>query len=542
VKAARGLADLGRMFVGPACLYAAAFLILTLPAVLHFRTDFFCDAGDGLQNVWNLWWVRKAIVDLHQLPWHTTWLHFPHGTTLIGHTLNPINGLLALPLGFVLPLVVVHNLVVTLAFVSTGLATFWLCRRLGRAYWPSLAAGALFTFSEYHFAHAEGHMQLVTLQFVPLFLLAWVWLLDAPGLWRAAVCALALFAVLLGDHYYFAYSIGAALILLAWDLVDRVPLRRARIVAGLQALSLAALLSAPLLVGLAVTQAEEGFDGAHDARRFSMDVVALFVPGGHWAFRSLTEPVWSRIGDPNELAVHAGLPLLALAGLGAWKARRAEGRTAAWLTVAVLFFVFALGPALHFGGRILDVPMPYAWAEKALPILRLSGVPVRMMAMVGLALAVLAARGLEELSALSKPRRWALAGLLFVWSAVDLWPAPLPLTAAEPPAWVWALRAMPPGPVLYDDEAPYGLGLYYQTLYDKPRAGGFIARTPRSVMEQTDAIMAMVRVSHYAGLRRNFGFAYVVRRAPIDRPALRPLFEGDGVWIYGIELPGEGKP
>jgi hypothetical protein len=479
------------------------------------------------------------VVDLRQLPWHTTWLHFPHGTSLLGHTLNPINGFLAVPSGSVLPLVVVHNLVVTLAFVTTGLATFGVCRRLGRAYWPSVAAGAFFTFSEYHFAHAEGHLQLVTLQFVPLFLWSWVGLLDAPGFRRAAACAVALLAVLLGDHYYFAYSIGAALILLAWDLAADRGLRRARILAALEALSLAALVCAPLLLGLAAIHFGDGFEGAHDSRRFSMDVVSLFVPGAHWAFRSLTEPVWSRIGDQNELAVHAGLPLLALAGLGAWKTGRGQGRTRAWLTVAGAFFVLALGPALHFGGRILDVAMPYAWAEKALPILRLSGVPVRMMAMVGLALSVLAAGGLEMLAGLPKRRRWGLAVTLFAWSAVDVWPAPLPLTPAEPPGWVWALRALPPGPVLYDDEAPYGLGLYYQTIYDKPRAGGFIARTPRSVLQQTDALMAMVRASHYAGLRRNFGFTYVVRRAPLDRPALRLLFEGDGVWIYRILARGE---
>src|SRR5688572_3004713 len=83
---------------GPGLFYSAMFCVLTFPSLRRLTAgSVFCDAGDGLQNLWNLWWVRKALLELHQLPWHTTFLHFPFGTTLVGHTLNPLNGLLALP-------------------------------------------------------------------------------------------------------------------------------------------------------------------------------------------------------------------------------------------------------------------------------------------------------------------------------------------------------------------------------------------------------------------------------------------------------------
>jgi hypothetical protein len=520
----------------PACLYATAFYAMTYPWIRHFGTHFFCDAGDGLQNVWNLWWVRKALVELHQLPWHTNWLHAPHGTSLVGHTLNPINGLLGILLAPFLPLVVVHNLLVSFAFVATGLATCWLCYHEGRRFWPSFTAGAFVTFSEYHFAHAEGHLQLVTLQFVPLFLLSWLRMLDAPGFGRALVSALALVVVLLGDHYYFGYSMVAALILLAWDLWGDAPLRRARLRAAATSLTLAGVACAPLLLRLAAINAGEGFDGSHDPQHFSVDLLALFIPGAHWFFRSLTQPLWSRFGAPHELSVHLGLPLLCLAAIGAWRGgRRAEGRIPAWLTVAAAFGIFALGPTLHVAGRVLDIPLPYALAERVMPVLRLSGVPARMMAMVVLALSVVAARGLEALSDRWRRPRWGLAIILVAAATVDLWPAPLPLTPARAPAWVSELRALPPGVVFSEGEETYGLELYYQTIYEKPRVGGFIARTPRQVVTRTDEVLAELRDHHFSRAGRRLGTAYVVRRSPpLEFPALRPLVERQGVWIYEI--------
>ena len=44
---------------GVTVFYAAAFFVLTWPAVTRFRTHWFADDGDGLQNVWNVWWVSR---------------------------------------------------------------------------------------------------------------------------------------------------------------------------------------------------------------------------------------------------------------------------------------------------------------------------------------------------------------------------------------------------------------------------------------------------------------------------------------------------
>src|SRR5579864_4785383 len=157
----------GKMILAPALFFLAFFFLLTYPAVMRFSTHFYADQGDGLQNVWNLWWVEKAITVLHQSPWHTQYLHFPYGTTLIGHTLNPFNGFVAVVLSRFLSPVSVHNVIVTNSFVLGGITAFLLAHHLTKSYWPSLIAGYIFTFSSFHFAHAEGHLQIVSLEWIP---------------------------------------------------------------------------------------------------------------------------------------------------------------------------------------------------------------------------------------------------------------------------------------------------------------------------------------------------------------------------------------
>src|SRR4051794_28977413 len=82
----------------PATLYALLYYAFSYPLIHRFSTDYFCGTEDGYQNIWNLWWVNKAVTDLHTSPWYTTYLHYPTGTTLIAHTLCPFNGFLGIPL------------------------------------------------------------------------------------------------------------------------------------------------------------------------------------------------------------------------------------------------------------------------------------------------------------------------------------------------------------------------------------------------------------------------------------------------------------
>ena len=241
-----------REVIAAAGFYTLAFFALTWPAVTRFQTHWFADEVDGLQNVWNLWWVQHAVTVLHQSPWHTDYLHYPYGISLLAHTLNPFNGFVAIGLGKLMSPVAVHNSIVTFAFVGGGVTAFLLAHRLTRAYVPSLLAGFIFTFSSFHFAHAEGHLQLVSLEWIPLFVLLWLTLLEKPTVALGTAAALVLFLVILCDYYYFLYCAITGGILLGWwarhNGGARRFLERPRI-AAFGAFALVALLTSGVLAG-----------------------------------------------------------------------------------------------------------------------------------------------------------------------------------------------------------------------------------------------------------------------------------------------------
>src|SRR5215831_9647730 len=97
-----------RNFILPFFFYLVGFAALTYPLLRSFSSSFFADNGDGLQNVWNIWWVAHAVLT-RQSPWYTSYLHYPYGVSLLGHTLNPFNGFVAIGLLKCFSLPQAHN-------------------------------------------------------------------------------------------------------------------------------------------------------------------------------------------------------------------------------------------------------------------------------------------------------------------------------------------------------------------------------------------------------------------------------------------------
>lgn len=155
----------------PAFFYFVCFVVLTFPTILNFSTYYITDMGDGLQNIWNLWWVHRAVVGLHQLPWYTTYLKYPDGVTLLAHTMNSFNGFAGILLWPFCSLTQIHNFAVVFSFVIGGLNAFLFSYEVTRKWLGSFLAGFVFTFSNYHFSKVHGLLQLVSLEWIPLFLL-----------------------------------------------------------------------------------------------------------------------------------------------------------------------------------------------------------------------------------------------------------------------------------------------------------------------------------------------------------------------------------
>jgi len=534
----RTVSSLARFALWPMLLYLVGFIALTYPAILSFSTHFFTDDADGLQSVWNIWWINKAVTTLHQSPWHTTLLFHPEGTTLVGQTLNPFNGFLCIPLLRVMSLVHAHNLIVVFAFVATGLTTFFLAYHFTRSYWPSLAAGCVVTFSPYHFAHADGHLQLVSMEWVPLFLLCWCRLLGRPRIRTAVAAALVLLLVLLCDYYYVFYCVIAAGLILLWHVVKtRSAARgawRRRAVPLLLFAAVALATCAPLPVAVAVAHRDDPFVGAHQPTEFSTDLAAPFIPGGRWRFALLTEFYWSNLpGNLDESDVHIGLSVVCMLVYVLIRSRRRLAGTGVWWLLLVAFFLFSLGPVLHVWGAEVPLPVtPYTLLETAFPLLRLSGCPVRMMSMVSLSAGVLFAYGLTMLGRGAGRGRWVVIALLLAVLCVEYLPDPFPRTSSAVPPHVEVLRDLPDAGAVVDLEARAGWSLYYQTVHQKPLAFGYISRAPSSVETKRRRILHRAERGQYDVICREPGVAYLVVAAGIECPSLRLVHRDARANIY----------
>jgi hypothetical protein len=541
-----------KMALVPLLVYSLAFTVLTFPLITLFSSHFFADTKDGLQNVWNIWWVNKSVTELHQLPWHTHLLHYPYGISLLPHTLNPFNGFISIPLLRIMSLEQAHNLIVIFSFIVGGLTAFLLTYRFTAAYWPSIIAGFIFTFSNFHFAHAQGHLQLVSLEWIPLFLLLWYSLLEQPRVWTGFGASATLFLVLLCDYYYFFFCVLAGGLIVLW----RISLHGAAFLRREHGLPLAAFAggclvsSAPLVGSLLWLAYRDRLQGAHEANLYSLDLLAPIIYGGHWRFSRWTEGYWSKLpGNIHESSVHIGLSVLLLAAYACWRKKclaRPHG-VGLWMLIAGFFGVLSLGPALHVWGREVVHGLPYAWLEPIFPPLRMSGVPVRMSVMTQLAAAVLCAWGLDHIFRTKRPG-WLIVTIGLGLLVFEYLPAPIPATRLETPSYIEFVRGLSIRGGIIDlyAGADSPRTLLWQTRHGKPIAFGYVSRVPRSVALKDGELWRLLEGGRFQEACSRFRVAEIVTNDPPGReqmiPGAKTIFRDGTVRVIALDCPGLSRP
>ncbi len=535
----------------PLLLYFVAFCLFTWPWITNFSTHFFCDGGDGLQNIWNLWWIDEAVTRLGIHPWFTPRLHHPFGISLLAHTLNAFNGFIYIPAIGVMTDVEAHNLVVTFSFVWGGWMAFLLCRRVGGTYWSSLIGGGIFTFSSYHFAHAVGHLQLVSLEWIPAFALAFLALLDKPSWRRALVAAGVLFLVILCDYYYFFYCVllGGMLVLCkmrqerSWFLVLSPAYRMPLIVFTGAVIATSGILAGSLLL----LSKRDPLHGSHSSTEFTLDVLALFFPTKFWRFSEYTQWLWGRWPQTGvegvEFTVNLGLLGWGVVAWSLWHQWRSKARDqvlGTWLLVFGFFTVFCLGPQLKVWGQVLLPKYTPYWAlERALPFLKMSGMPNRMVVMSGLALGVIVAIALPRLL-----KQWRLSpwfAVIFVAvTALEVFSAPLPQLQMRREPYADFLASQPDQLGVINLYHVSQVGMYQQRYFPQPLWGGYVSRITRSQADaEVDINESVVVRNDYQRLCEVYGFGYVIapRDMRMERFGLNRVYEDGDIYVYKLGTP-----
>lgn len=502
--------------------YVALIILFAWPLPLHLADELSLLRGsDVWPHIWNFAWMRTALLDLHQSPYHTYAIYYPTGVPLVYHAFNPFSAAVSVPLQLAFGLIPAFNLVMLGNLLAGALAAYWLARVLGLGPRPAFVAGLLFACSPSLGAALDnGQGELVSVFWMPLYigLLVRACGLRARGLpagRRAYLLAAGL--ALAGSALAIWYWLVSLLVFTAvYALVEggfalreggtaalRPLVARLAAVAGVAALALL-----PLLALLAVEQLRSGTglgisaSGSNDAVVFnsSQDLLAYLLP----------LPVHNILGGSglhgSELGF--GWTVIALAVVAFLLGKGRRRGLLLWAAGAFALALLALGPELILNGQPTGVPLPYA-ALLDLPGAAAMRVPVRFDTLLGLFMGLLAAHGVAEILArLARPAaRAGVVALVLALAAVEFFGLPRTLITPQDGPFFAQLAAHPSPclgrlpPTLSDCDAVLELpqadwippGMYHQAIDAHPMIGGYLSRHyPYDFPNETPGVAQLV--------------------------------------------------
>jgi hypothetical protein len=236
------------------CLFFACLAVAwTWPLVLHLGTAIPGKPGDNYSFLWMLWWMRHALSTGTDF-FHTSYLFFPFGTSLVNHSHTALPTLVAATALGRLPIITAQNVLLLGYVFLNGVVAYVLTWDMVRHRRAAILAGVLFGSSPYLAARLLGHFELMALWVLPAFAWAFRRALERRSGWLAALAGVVLVATAYTTYYYVVYLLLFAVVYaIAWAgcvsvcaeravLVrpSRAALRRGLAVAAAIAMSVAA--------------------------------------------------------------------------------------------------------------------------------------------------------------------------------------------------------------------------------------------------------------------------------------------------------------
>jgi hypothetical protein len=477
-------------------LYTACVVTATYPRVMTLRTQL-PGVADSVTHLWTLRWNKDSLLRGHS-PFFNPGIQAPVGS----------------PVGLVPPMhlqtlfyllassitrndILCYNAIWFSSFVTTGVGIFWLAWFLVRDRISAMVAGLLGMLSTPMMSHGFGHLELIQVGWFPLFLIAWIRLVDRPGGGRLVAASVLYLLVAMSAPYFAVFAVYPAVLYAIWATVGAFrsggPGVRAWIgprLVGTMAFLAVTMAGLTLLYSGQLWAAIHGFSVTRNRTEFlkyGAPPWAYFVPTQyHLLGKLLPFDAYQRAGlgdTAGERASYLGAVSVVLVLYAAVRRVRFP-RMSYWWAVLGLLVVLSFGASWRIGP--VKVGLPASWGLDSISPLRLLRVPARFNLFAAVFAAVIAAAALKDLlGRLSRPGvRATLAGLLMAIALADQ--SIVPFGSSEiptmPTSYSTILRADPDASFVEGPQYTSGdpielsaLGAYWQSFHRGRTTAGYTA-------------------------------------------------------------------
>jgi len=398
----------------------AAFMLLTL----LFTHPFVCPwklgaapilGSDPGLTMWTLAWVNHAILN-QPLDLFAANAFFPYPGSLSYSEHGFGAAILVQPWSwFSGNPVIPYNLLLLLAYFGSAVGMYVLAYHYTESRWSAFIAGLIFGFGFFR-THHFGHLTLISTACFPLSI--WLFLLLRERFrWSLAMLWVALTALQCLTNWYVAAMLFLTLAVVALFQYTRPP----RQLSELLCLAVCVILVGAILWPFARPYLGRSSQAnLQENAAFATDAAGYVEPPYNTVLGRFLDNrqrwIW------GERTVYVGFPALLLGLCGIALAPNSR-RTWTWVAVALIGFLFSLGPGDPPAGNPL---LPLGYVYKAIPALSSLRATARFALLVTFATALLAA-----LATARYPRRrgWLLVPVFVL--VLDYYPVGLPFSACR---------------------------------------------------------------------------------------------------------------
>ncbi len=458
--------------------YVILTIIFTYPVAFHLDKI----PGGGNDPGWYLWdlWLWKTSLLNFSSPYHTTNIYYPTGVNMAFSSMTPFNAILSIPLQLIFDLVPAYDILWLISFVFAGYGTYLLVLYLIGDKRAAFISGLVFMFSPYHFAEGFIHLNLVTIQWIPFYVLYLFKTIREERKINAIFAGFFLFLIGLSEYQYLVFILTFTLLFFLYNLLtDKKNILKKDTIKRISIMIITFGLIFfpfiyPLLKELILSKSHYMYGGGFE--RYSADLLAFIVP----------QKIIFPIGGFLPVFIGYTVLFLTIIALVKIKSKNRKKEINFWLLSTVIFIILALGPVLHVNGKLLEeIKLPYSIIMNV-PIISLARVPKRWDVLVTLSFAVLVGYGInylleEKFNKKSYKFKKIMITIFLCLILLEYLNIPVPMSETKIPGFYNQLKKDTENyAILEIPDIPHFAGhyMYYQTFHEKELINGYVSRSP----------------------------------------------------------------